>query len=145
MPFFVNFCQGATYGTSYSGLHIMGKLTMIADKLSRHNQVIQTEWSLHKGTFNQICHLWHTSHIDLFATRFNKKLPLFMSPATDKKAWAVDALSISWEDMDGYAFLSTPLITNVINKILSHNCRRIIISPRLAQLVVVLRSGEPVN
>ena len=93
----------------------------------RNNQVNQMKWSLHQGRFNQICHWWHTPQIDLFATRFNKKLPQFVSPVPDKEAWAVDTLIISWEDMDRYAFPLTPLIANVINKILSHDSRRIIV------------------
>ena len=40
--------------------------------------------------------------IDLFATRFNK-LPLFVSPIPDPLALAVDALSLSWEDLEAYA------------------------------------------
>ena len=106
--------------------HITGRLNVIADKLSSHNQVIQTEWSLHQGIFNQICQRWHTPQIYLFATRFNKKLPLFMSPVPDNKAWVV-TLSLSWEGMDGYVFPETPLITNDITKILIHDCHRIIV------------------
>ena len=34
--------------------HIPGHLNVIADKLSRHNQVIQTEWSLSQQVFNQL-------------------------------------------------------------------------------------------
>ena len=98
-----------------------------ADKLSCHNHVILMEVSLHKGIFEQICHRCYTPKIDLFPTRFNKKLPLFMSPVPGKKAWAVDALSISRENMDGYDFPSTSLIANVINKILRHDYRWIIV------------------
>ena len=35
--------------------HIPGHLNVIADKLSRHGQVIQTEWSLLQEVFDQIC------------------------------------------------------------------------------------------
>ena len=42
-------------------------------------------------------------------------------PVPDKEAWGVDTLSISWEDMDRYAFPRTQPIAHVINKILSHN------------------------
>ena len=38
--------------------HIPGRLNVIADKLSRHNQVIQTEWSLSQQVFNQLCSKW---------------------------------------------------------------------------------------
>ena len=65
-----------------------------------------------------------TPQIDEFASRFNRKLLLFVSPVLDKEALAVHGLSLSWEDMDRYAFPPTLLIANVINKILSHDCRR---------------------
>ena len=35
--------------------HIPGRLNVIADKLSRLGQTIQTEWSLHQGVFQEIC------------------------------------------------------------------------------------------
>ena len=59
-----------------------------------------------------------------------------MSPVPDKEAWAVNALSLSWEDLDTYAFPPTALIASVINKILSHN------SIRMAQHVV-FTSSQP--
>ena len=74
--------------------HIPGHLNVIADKLSRLNQVIQTEWSLLPEVFAQICRRWHRPSVDLFATRFNHKLPRFVSPVPDRSAWEVDALSL---------------------------------------------------
>ena len=68
--------------------------------------------------------------MDLFATRYNNKLPKFVSPVPDPQAWAVNALSFSWEDLDLYAFPPIPLLCNVVNKLLSHDCKRLIlISP----------------
>ena len=55
--------------------HIPGQLNVIADKLFLHNQVIQTEWPLHQGIFDQICKRWYTLQINLFTTKYNKKLP----------------------------------------------------------------------
>ena len=107
--------------------HIPGRLNVIADKLPRHRQVIQTEWSLHPDVFAQICHRWHLPKVDLFATRYNCKLPQFVSPVPDPKAWAVDALSLSSENLDLYAFPPIPLLTNVLTKALSHQCKRMII------------------
>ena len=107
--------------------HIPGRLNVIADKLSRHQQVIQTEWSLHPDVFAQICHRWHLPKVDLFATRYSCKLPQFMSPVPDPKAWAVDALSLSWEDLDLYAFPPIPLLTNIFTKALGHQCKRMIV------------------
>ena len=73
--------------------HIPGRLNVIADKPSRLGQTIQMEWSLHPEVFQAICSRWHQSQVDLFATRFNNKLPQFVSPVPDPQAWAVDALS----------------------------------------------------
>ena len=84
--------------------HIPGRLNVIADKLSRLGQTIQTEWSLHPEVFQAVCSRWHQPQVDLFATGFNNKLPQFVSPVPDPQAWAVDALSLSWEDLDPYAF-----------------------------------------
>ena len=75
--------------------HIPGRLNVIADKLSRLGQTIQTEWFLHPEVFQAICSQWHQSQVDLFATRFNNKLPQFVSPVPDPQAWVVDALSLS--------------------------------------------------
>ena len=69
--------------------HIPGHLNVIADKLSRLGQTIQTEWSLLPEVFQQLCNQWHRPQIDLFATRFNHKLPQFVSPVPDSLAVAV--------------------------------------------------------
>ena len=76
--------------------HIPGRLNMVADKLSRLGQTIQTEWFRLPEVFYSICSRWHRPKIDLFATRFNNKLPLFVSPVPDPMATAVDALSRPW-------------------------------------------------
>ena len=93
--------------------HIPGRLNVIADKLSRHNQVIQTEWCLSQQVFNRLCSNWGQPQIDLFATRFNHKLPKFVSPVPDSTAWAVDALSLSWSNLDVYAFPPVSLLSQV--------------------------------
>ena len=54
--------------------HIPGRLNVVADKLSRLGQTIQTEWSLLQEVFQAICSRWHQPQIDLFATRFNNKI-----------------------------------------------------------------------
>ena len=84
--------------------HNPGRLNVIADKLSRLGQTIQTEWSLHPEFFQALWSRWHQPEVYLFATRFNTKLPQFVSLVPELQAWAVDALSLSWEDLDPYAF-----------------------------------------
>ena len=97
--------------------HIPGWLNVVADKLSRLGQTIQTEWSLLPDVFQTICNRWHRPQIDLFATRFNNKLLLFVSPVPNPLATAVDAFSLSWEDLDAYAFSPAAILGKVVEKL----------------------------
>ena len=65
--------------------------------------------------------------VDLFATRFNNKLPLFVSPVPDSQAWAVDALSLPWEDLDPYAFPPVAILGKVVEKLQDYPCNRFIL------------------
>ena len=103
--------------------HIPGRLNVIADKLSRHNQVIQTEWCLSQRVFNRLCSNWG----QLFATRFNHKLPKFVSPVPDSTAWAVDALSLPWSNLDVYAFPPVSLLSQVTSKLVNQGFHRMIL------------------
>ena len=71
--------------------HIPGCLNVIADHLSRPNQPIPTEWSLHPEIVERIFRVWGTP-VDMFATLSNSHLPRFMSPIPEPRALAVDAL-----------------------------------------------------
>ena len=106
---------------------IPSHLNVIADKLSRLGQTIQTEWSLSPKIFQAICSRWHQPTVDLFATRFNNKLPQFVSPVPDPQAWAVDALSLSWEGLDPYAFPPAAILGKVVEKLQDYPCSRIVL------------------
>ena len=58
--------------------HYLGQVNVVADKLSRLGKTIRTEWSLLQEVFQAICSRWHRPQIDLFASRFNNKLPQFV-------------------------------------------------------------------
>ena len=107
--------------------HIQGWLNVIADKLSRLGPTIQTEWSLIPEVLQTICSQWHRPQVDPFATRFNSKLPQFVSPVPDPQALAMDALSLSWEDLDPYAFQPATLLFKVSEKLQDYKCNRIIL------------------
>ena len=103
---------------------------VVADKLSKLGQTIQTEWSLLQEVFQTICSRWHRPQIDLFAMRFNNKLPLFVSPVPDPLATVVDALSLPWEDLDTYAFQPAAILGKVVEKLQDSPCKRnILIAP----------------
>ena len=109
--------------------HIQGCLNVIADSLSRKDKIIQTEWSLHPQMFSRICKVWHTPMVDMFATKLNHKLPIYVSPVPDANAMNIDALNISWEGLDGYAFCPVALIPKVIQKMNTYRCRMIVVAP----------------
>ena len=55
------------------------------------------------------------------------KLPKFVSPVPDSTAWAVDALSLSWSNLDVYAFPPVSLLSQVISKLVNQGFRRMIL------------------
>ena len=101
----------------------------MADLLSRSNQVQSTEWSLHPQMFKQIYQKWFTPHVDLFATRLNHKVPMYVSPVSDQNAWDIDALNINWPGVTAYAYPPTALLHRVIQKIRQSSCLIVVIAP----------------
>ena len=116
-------------GTRLLCRHIAGRLNVKADQLSRKSQVIGTEWSLSPRVIEAIWALWGRPHIDLFATRDNRKIDTFVSPFPDEWAWATDAMSISWKGMWAYAFPPIPLLPKVLRKIREELSEIILVAP----------------
>ena len=67
--------------------------------------------------------------VDLFATQDNAKLPTFVSPLPEPRAWRVDAMSFPWDGLWAYAYPPTPLIRTVLNRIKQMPCKMILIAP----------------
>ena len=110
-------------------VHIPGRLNVIADLLSRDNQILPTEWSLHPAVVKALFDLWGRPHVDLFATRLNHKLEIFVSPMPDPQAWAVDALSLSWRGLWAYAFPPHQIMAKVLHHLRESQCELILIAP----------------
>ena len=109
--------------------HIPGKFNILADRLSRLDKPIKTEWSLDQTVVNSVFQMLNFPNVDLFATRFNHRLPLYVSPVQDYKALAIDALSMDWNHLHAYAFPPFILIPAVLEKIRQHQCRIVLIAP----------------
>ena len=109
--------------------HLPGRLNALADSLSRRGRLLPTEWSLNQETANLIFLTLGTPLVDLFATRFNHRLPLYVSPMIDPAAWAVDALSLSWDNLFGYAYPPMSLIPAILAKIKKSNARILLVAP----------------
>jgi hypothetical protein len=110
--------------------HIKSSLNVMADKLSRQEQIVQTEWSIHPSILPLIWTRFYVPDLDLFATRFNTVLDKFVSPFPDEKALAIDAMSLDWTGLNAFAFPSTAMLRAVLLKLTnSPRCRVILIAP----------------
>ena len=89
---------------SLSAIHIPGRLNALADGLSCKHQLLPSERTLHQEVANQIFLTFDCVLVDLFATRDNNRLPLYVNPVYDAAAWAADALSFAWDQLVAYAY-----------------------------------------
>ena len=55
--------------------------------------------------------------------------PMYVLPITDRKALAIDSLSISWDHIHGYAFPLFHIIPAILNKIHLFQCRIVLVAP----------------
>ena len=114
--------------------YVPGARNVLADQLSRRNQTLPSEWSLHPQICRWIWKTWDTPWIDLFATKLNHQLPVYMSPIPDPQAWSTDALVQSWDRMIAYAYPPTGLIREMLNKVRqAENLQLILIAPNWPQ------------
>ena len=109
--------------------HIPGHLNVISDQLSRRNQIVSTEWSIQQSVITAISKIWETPQVDLFATKYNHKLPLYFSPVPDPKALGVDSMSQSWKNLIGYAYPPQAIMQQVLNKIKADQATVYLIAP----------------
>ena len=95
--------------------HLAGKLNVLADALSR-GKVDMNEWSLAQTWADYVFQLFGRPTVDLFATSINHKLPTFCSRYFHPRAWATDALAMSWDNLSTYAFPPLCLILTTLLK-----------------------------
>ena len=109
--------------------HIPGRFNVLADRLSRMDKPIKTELALDQSIVNSIFQIFSYPNVDVFATRFSHKLPLYVSPVLDNQALAIDAFSMKWNLLQAYAFPPAILIPSVLAKICQSQCRIVLIAP----------------
>ena len=107
--------------------HIPGIFNVLAGRLSRIDKIIKTEWALDQLIANSIFQMFNYPNLDLFATRFNQQLPLYVSPVLD--AFAIDAFFMNWNNLHACAFPPIMLISPVLNKIRQSQCGIVLIAP----------------
>ena len=114
---------------SLSAVHVQGKANILADLLSRPRAVLQTEWTLVHEALPQVWEAFGKPMLDLFATSYSTRLPLYVSPVPDPRAWAVDAMAFPWTGLDLYAFPPFALLPQVLRKWSQDQPRLILIAP----------------
>ena len=111
-----------------SAAFIPGTNNTIADKKSRDFDD-NTEWTLDYGLFQKICVTFFKPDIDLMASRLNNKCEKYISWHPDPYAFAVDAFSEKWANMNFYCFPPFSLIGKVLAKINHDQANGILIVP----------------
>ena len=99
---------------------IHGRLSIQA-RQSAANRVVSAPSGVQKS--------WHTPQLDMFATWQNLKLPWYVAPMPDPRACQVDALSIPWNNLDGYVYAPVAIIPKVIQEMHAFPCRMIVVAP----------------
>ena len=84
-----------TQGSCVTARHLPGVLNVEADAASREFNM-RTEWMLRQDAFQDITHQFYVSEIDLFASRLNHQLPLYVPRLPDPSASAEDAFQQDW-------------------------------------------------
>jgi hypothetical protein len=111
------------------GRYIPGALNTGADALSR-NSPIQGEWTLDWNSFYLLCKILGVPEVDLFASRENSKLPLFISPYPDQTAVATDALATDWNRWNFiYLFPPVGLLPKVLQKLRLFKGKAAVVAP----------------
>ena len=67
--------------------------------------------------------------VDLFATKFNARLPLYVSPVPDDQVWAIDTMTIQLDNLSAYAFPPMSMLFPFLQKIKASSARIILIAP----------------
>ena len=105
-----------------------GKAKNQADTLSREISS-NLEWSINDEVFHEVISQTFIPEIDLFASRLNANTAKFISWHPQPGAVAVDAFSLSWGNMNCYAFPPFSLLPRVLAKIRHDKAVVLLIAP----------------
>ena len=111
-----------------SASHIAGVDNTRADRENRQFSD-NREWILNTKIFKQVVSVFGMPDIDLFSSRLNNQVPLFVTWRPEPGSYAVDAFSITWNNNLCYIFPPFNFISRVIQKILQDEADVILIAP----------------
>ena len=109
--------------------HIPGKTNVLTDAAPR-NFNDRLEWKLNPKIFKELCIVFGTPSIDLFASRLNKQLDRFCSWTPDPEAEHIDAFTLNWASFDLiYLFPPFYVITRCLQKMREERAKGWIVVP----------------
>jgi hypothetical protein len=121
----VSFCE--SHDLSLAATHLPGIQNSIADQLSRKS-LDSTDWMLCRSSFRKLSVVWKTE-IDLFATKGNAELPIFVSWMIQSDAFALNAFSLNWSKFKGYSFPPFTLIARCLAKVRKDKAELVLVCP----------------
>ena len=108
-----------------SATHIPGILNVNADRESRYH-LDSSDWKLCPAVFQALQNRWGPLDIDLFASRLTNQLPRFVSWKPDPLSEAVDAFSLQWNKVKGYAFPPFCFLGRCLSQVLRQQVPRLV-------------------
>ncbi|PZC70555.1 hypothetical protein B5X24_HaOG215645 [Helicoverpa armigera] len=108
--------------------YISSENNEIADAESRATHP-DVEWELANRAFSKIIHKFGSPSIDLFASRINRKCDLYVSWKKDPDAYAVNAFTLNWRNLNFYAFPPFSVILKSLRKIITDEAEGIVVVP----------------
>lgn len=128
--------------------YIPSRENKVADEQSRIRN-IDIESELVEFAFKKIITRFDNPSIDLFASRANTKCKSYYSWERNPDAMTIDAFTISWRNLNFYAFPPFMVVKRILQKIVKDKASRVLVVPLwTAQLWYplfhILVIGEPI-
>ena len=112
-----------------SAEHVPGSHKTVADYMSRTLNE-NTEWKLSPFLFQSMLQRFQfIADIDLFASKLNKQLSIYVSWHSDPESFAVDAFNLPWTKLKFYAFPPFSLVGKSISKVIQEKASGIMMIP----------------
>ena len=117
----------------------------IADRLSRQLEKGGVEWCLNNQIFRTIRQMTFEPSIDLFASRLNAKVGLFVSWHPEPGCHSVDAFNLCWTSHQCYAFPPFCLIGRALSKLQRDNVQQFLLIAPIWPTDLVPGFTDPVS
>jgi hypothetical protein len=106
---------------------VPGVINTIADAESRA-KIDAGDWRLDPKIFRNLNSIWEME-IDLFASFWNRQLEVFVSWKVQPQALSINAFSLNWGNLKGYAFPPFALVGKCLEKVRREEADLVLVCP----------------